>query len=198
MKKAILAVAMVMAMGSASAMADDVQGGQINFHGLVSATTCSKVVSTSRGDEATDGNVYLETAAPADITKAVQSASYGAKPQPFTIVLNCKDAAEVTAGTTVAQLTMTSSFSNTQGTLDNDKNLVTAGIAAADNVDIAIHDVTAKTQMKVDGSDAHSATFDENKIATYNFMASYVRDVEANEVTPGHVTTNAMYTFTYQ
>ena len=51
-----------MAMGSTSAMAADAEGGQLNFHGLVSATTCSKVVSTSRGDESTDGNIYLETA----------------------------------------------------------------------------------------------------------------------------------------
>ncbi|NGZ39486.1 fimbrial protein, partial [Salmonella enterica subsp. enterica serovar Typhi] len=56
MKKAILAAAMVMAMGSTSAMA--VEGGQIEFHGLVSATTCSKVVSSSRGNQATDGDVY--------------------------------------------------------------------------------------------------------------------------------------------
>lgn len=79
MKKAILAAAMVMAMGSTSAMAADAEGGQLNFHGLVSATTCSKVVSTSRGDESTDGNIYLETATPADITTEVADATYGAK-----------------------------------------------------------------------------------------------------------------------
>mgnify|MGYP005982681851 CR=1 FL=1 len=197
MKKAILAAAMVMAMGSTSAMAD-VQGGQLNFHGLVSATTCSKVVSTSRGDESTDGNIYLETATPADITTEVADTTYGAKPEPFTIILNCKDATDVVADTTVAKLSMVSSFSNTKGTLDNDTNLSSAGMAAASNVNIAIHDADTKTLMKVNGSDVHDATFDASKVATYHFMASYVKAAATGSVTPGHVTTNAMYTFTYQ
>ncbi|CAD7560751.1 Fimbrial protein YadN [Citrobacter europaeus] len=197
MKKAILAAAMVMAMGSTSAMAADAEGGQINFHGLVSATTCSKVVSTSRGDESTDGNVYLETATPADITTEVADSTYGAKAEPFSIILNCKDAAEVTT-TTKASLSMVSAFGNTKGTLDNDTNLTAAGMAAAKNVNIAIHDDVSKTLMKVDGADVHEATFNEGKIATYNFVASYVKANGTDTVTPGHVTTNAMYTFTYQ
>lgn len=197
MKKAILAAAMVMAMGSTSAMAADAEGGQINFHGLVSATTCSKVVSTSRGDESTDGNVYLETATPADITTEVADSTYGAKAEPFSIILNCKDAAEVTTGTK-ASLSMVSAFGNTKGTLDNDTNLTAAGMAAAKNVNIAIHDDVTKTLMKVDGADVHEATFSEGKIATYNFVASYVKANGSDTVTPGHVTTNAMYTFTYQ
>lgn len=197
MKKAILAAAMVMAMGSTSAMAADAEGGQLNFHGLVSATTCSKVVSTSRGDESTDGNIYLETATPADITTEVADATYGAKAEPFSIVLNCKDASEVTTGTK-ASLSMVSSFGNTKGTLDNDTNLTAAGMAAAKNVNIAIHDADTKTLMKVDGADVHEATFDASQVATYNFVASYVKANGIDDVTPGHVTTNAMYTFTYQ
>lgn len=198
MKKAILAAAMVMAMGSTSAMAADAEGGQINFHGLVSATTCSKVVSTSRGDESTDGNIYLRTATPGDITTEVADTTYGALEEPFTIILNCKDASEVVGGTTVAKLSMVSAFGNTKGTLDNDTNLTAAGMAAAKNVNIAIHDDVSKTLMKVDGADVHEATFSEGKIATYNFVASYVKANGTDTVTPGHVTTNAMYTFTYQ
>ncbi|MDM3274098.1 fimbrial protein [Citrobacter sp. Ce119] len=197
MKKAILAAAMVMAMGSTSAMAAD-QGGQLNFHGLVSATTCSKVVSTSRGDESTDGNIYLRTATPGDITTEVADTTYGALEEPFTIILNCKDASEVVGGTTVAKLSMVSSFGNTKGTLNNDTNLTAAGMAAAKNVNIAIHDADKKTLMKVDGADVHDATFDTSKVATYHFVASYVKAVLADDVTPGHVTTNAMYTFTYE
>lgn len=198
MKKAILAAAMVMAMGSTSAMAADAEGGQLNFHGLVSATTCTKVVSTSRGDESTDGNIYLETATPTDITTEVADATYGAKAEPFSIVLNCKDASGVTGGTTVAKLSMVSSFGNTKGTLDNDTNLTAAGMAAAKNVNIAIHDADTKTLMKVDGADVHEATFDASQVATYHFVASYVKANGTDTVTPGHVTTNAMYTFTYQ
>ncbi|EPQ6908895.1 fimbrial protein [Citrobacter freundii] len=197
MNKAILATALVSMLSAGSAMAG-VQGGQINFHGLVSDTTCSKVVSTARGNETTDGNVYLQTAAPADITDGIQAASYGAKAEPFTIVLNCEGAADVTS-TTKAKLTMDSSFSNSKGTLNNDENLVVSGVNAAGNVNIAIHDDTSgtPTQMKVDGSDVHEATFDANKVATYNFTASYVKADATKDVTSGHVTTNAMYTFTY-
>ncbi|MGJ2492013.1 fimbrial protein, partial [Salmonella enterica subsp. enterica serovar Paratyphi A] len=54
-----------------------------------------------------------------------------------------------------------------------------------------------KTQVKIDGAEIHEASF-KNKVATYNFMASYVRADASKEVTTGHVTTNAMYTFTYQ
>ncbi|EKN7211282.1 fimbrial protein [Salmonella enterica] len=189
MKKAILAAAMVMAMGSTSAMA--VEGGQIEFHGLVSATTCSKVVSSSRGNQATDGDVYLTTAAPGDITEGVAANAYGALPAPFSIILDCSGAADVTDATK-ASLVMDSSFSNTTGTLDNDTTL-----SGAENVNIAIHDADTKTQVKIDGAEIHEASF-KNKVATYNFMASYVRADASKEVTTGHVTTNAMYTFTYQ
>ncbi|EOB3388106.1 fimbrial protein [Salmonella enterica] len=194
MKKAILAAAMVMAMGSTSAMA--VEGGQIEFHGLVSATTCSKVVSSSRGNQATDGDVYLTTAAPGDITEGVAANAYGALPAPFSIILDCSGAADVTDATK-ASLVMDSSFSNTTSTLDNDTTLSVAGETGAENVNIAIHDADTKTQVKIDGAEIHEASF-KNKVATYNFMASYVRADASKEVTTGHVTTNAMYTFTYQ
>lgn len=71
-------------------------------------------------------------------------------------------------------------------------------MAAAKNVNIAIHDADTKTLMKVDGADVHEATFDASQVATYNFVASYVKANGIDDVTPGHVTTNAMYTFTYQ
>jgi type 1 fimbria pilin len=194
MKKAILAAAMVMAMGSTSAMA--VEGGQIEFHGLVSATTCSKVVSSSRGNQDTDGDVYLSTAAPGDITKAVEANAFGALPAPFSIILDCSGAGEVTDAMK-ASLVMDSSFANTTGTLDNDTALTVSGEAAAENVNIAIHDADTNAQVKVDGAEVHEAAF-SNKVATYNFMASYVRADASKEVTTGHVTTNAMYTFTYK
>ncbi|EGT0661141.1 fimbrial protein [Citrobacter werkmanii] len=194
MKKAILAAAMVMAMGSTSAMA--VEGGQIEFHGLVSATTCSKVVSSSRGNQATDGDVYLTTAAPGDITKGVEANAFGALPAPFSIILDCSGSVDVN-DTMKASLVMDSSFANTTGTLDNDTALNVSGEAGAENVNIAIHDADTNTQVKVDGAEVHEAAF-TNKVATYNFMASYVRADASKEVTTGHVTTNAMYTFTYQ
>lgn len=194
MKKAILAAAMVMAMGSTSAMA--AEGGQIEFHGLVSATTCSKVVASSRGNQATDGDVYLSTATPGDITKGVEANAYGALPAPFSIILDCSASADIT-DTMKASLVMDSSFANTTGTLDNDIAMSVAGVTGAENVNIAIHDSDTKTQVKVDGAEIHEAAF-KNKVATYNFMASYVRADASKEVTTGHVTTNAMYTFTYQ
>ncbi|WP_423061544.1 fimbrial protein [Citrobacter portucalensis] len=196
MKKILLVAAI--AFASTTAMAADIEGGQINFHGLVSATTCAKVVSTTRGTESTDGNVYLETATPADINAEVSPTAFGAKAEPFSIILNCKDAAAITGGSSKASLVLGSSFSNAKGTLNNDTNLTVDGAAAASNVNIAIHDADTKAQVKVDGVEVHEATFNTDKEATYNFMASYVKAVAGDDVTPGHVTTNAMYTFTYE
>ncbi|POP41593.1 fimbrial protein [Superficieibacter electus] len=199
MKKTMLLAAMLTAIGSGSAMADDVQGGQLQFNGLISATTCSKIVRTERGDSNTDGQIYLDSATPAEVTTEIQTTATGAKPEPFSIILDCKDATEVTE-TTIAKLKMDSTFSNTKGTLNNDANLTVSGIAAAKDVDIAIHHDKdgSLTQMKVDGADTHDATFNASKVATYDFIASYVKASATATVTPGHVTTNAMYTFTYQ
>lgn len=200
MKQAILTAAMVMAVGSTSALAapSTPEGGQLTFHGLVSPTTCSKIITSERGQQSTDGDVYLLTAAPADVTAEVQSDAFGAKPEPFTIALNCKGATGVTAGVTKASLTMDSAFRNTKGTLSNDTSLTVNNNPAAGNVDIAIHDADTKAQVKVDGTEVHLATFNTDSVATYNFMASYVKSVAADQVTPGHVTTLATYSFTYE
>lgn len=200
MKKALLATAMVMAMGSTSALAapSTPEGGQLTFHGLVSPTTCAKVITSALGKQSTDGDIYLDTAAPADITAEVQPSAYGAKPEPFTISLDCKGASGVTAGVSKASLTMDSAFRNTKGTLDNDSSLTVNNNPAAGNVNIAIHDADTKAQVKVDGTEVHEATFDTDSVATYNFMASYVKAVDLDEVTSGHVTTLATYSFTYE
>lgn len=198
MKKAILAAAMVMAMGSTSAMAADAEGGQINFHGLVSATTCSKVISGERGSESVDGNVYIQTAAPADIKDEVSSSAFGTNATPFSIKLICTGDATITDAT-VASMLLDSPFSNTKGTLNNDEALTVAGMTAAHGVNVAIHNADSSALVKVDGSTPATATFTAaDKTATFNFVASYVKANATDAVTAGHVTTNAMYTFTYQ
>lgn len=198
MKKVLLATAMTMALGivSSSALAEGVEGGQINFHGLVSASTCDTTVTSSHGKSTTpDGDVYLDTVAPVAITSTVQDAAPGTAPEPFSIVIDCSKSADFTA--TTATLTMASTFADTTGTLNNDDNVTINGVGAATNVDIAIHNADKNNKLvKVDGADAQTATFVANK-ATYNFIASYVLSETGKTPTPGHVTTNAMYTFTY-
>ncbi|HCL5270675.1 TPA: fimbrial protein [Salmonella enterica] len=199
MKKVLLATAMTMALGiaSGSALATDVEGGQINFHGLVSAPTCDTTVTSSHGSSATDGDVYLNTVAPADITGAVSATAPGAEPEPFSIVIDCSKSGPVAEGAK-ASLTMASTFADTTGTLNNDENVTVNGVAAATGVDIAIHNADNNTaQVKVDGQDAQIAQFVDDK-ATYNFIASYVLSNAGKTPTSGIVTTNAMYTFTYQ
>ncbi|ECU9839662.1 fimbrial protein [Salmonella enterica] len=195
MKKVLLATAIVMAMGSTSAMATE--GGRINFEGLVSAETCQKVVSSAAGDSATDGTVTLKTAHVSDITAEVSDTAAGAKAEDFSIAIDCSEAG---ASPAKASLTLSSSF---KGTLDNDETLSRAGEAAAKAVDIAVHrvadDTNALSLVKINDP---ANTMDENftnNIATFNFKASYVKSSDAGaEVTTGPVTTNAIYTFTYE
>lgn len=198
MKKVLLATAVVMAMGSTSAMATE--GGRINFEGLVSAETCQKVVTSSVGSSETDGTVTLDTAHVSDITAEVADTTAGAKAEAFSIAIDCTDAGTSPAK---ASLTLSSSFSNTKGTLDNDETLSRNGEAAAKAVDIAIHrvadDTNALSLVKINDP---ANTMDQeftNNVATYNFKASYVKSSDAGaEVTTGPVTTNAIYTFSYQ
>lgn len=198
MKKVLLATAVVMAMGSTSAMATE--GGRINFEGLVSAETCQKVVTSSVGSSETDGTVTLNTAHVSDITAEVADTTAGAKAEDFSIKLDCSEAG---AGLEKASLTLSSSFSNTKGTLDNDETLSRNGEAAAKAVDIAVHrvadDTNALSLVKINDP---ANTMDQefiNNVATYNFKASYVKSSDAGaEVTTGPVTTNAVYTFSYQ
>ncbi len=197
MKKVLLATAVLMALGSSSAMA--VEGGRINFEGFVSVETCQKIVHSSVGDSDTDGTVTLETAHVGDITGEVQAATVGVNEEDFSIAINCKDAGN---SPTTAHLSMSSTYGNTKGTLDNDETLSRNGVGAAKAVDIAIHrvdDTGTINQVKINDL---STTLDQafvDKVATYNFKASYVKSSDANaEVTSGLVATNATYTFTYE
>ena len=131
MNKTLLAAALSMATISSSAFALD--GGQIDFAGLVSDNTC--VMSVNNG--AQDAQIQLETASVAEVNSAgmVKANSVGAKAKAFTISVDCSKAGFDTQ--TTANLTMTSQFrSNGQGTLNNDSSITDA----AKGVNVAIHD----------------------------------------------------------
>ena len=198
MKKVLLATAVFMALGSSSAMA--VEGGRINFEGLVSAETCKKVVSSAVGNSETDGTVTLKTAHVSDVATEVQPTAAGTNAEDFSITIDCS-----TSGSTLAtaHLNMSSTFGNTKGTLDNDETLTRNGVEAAKAVEIAVHRVddatSGLTLVKINDL---SSTLDQaftNNVATYNFKASYVKSSDAGAaVTTGLVATNAVYTFTYE
>ncbi|MFP5775646.1 fimbrial protein [Salmonella sp. 741265098_PSA] len=191
MKKVLLATAVFMALGSSSVMA--VEGGRINFEGLVSAETCKKVVSSAVGNSNIDGTVTLKTAHVSDVTAEVQNSTAGVNAEDFSIIIDCSDAG---AGLAKSYLTMSSSFSNTKGTLDNDETLTRSA------VDIAVHHVDDTNALSLVKINDPSNTMEEsftNGIATYNFKASYVKSSDAGaSVTTGLVSTNAIYTFTYE
>ncbi|WP_183052993.1 fimbrial protein [Salmonella enterica] len=197
MKKVLLVTAVFMALGSSSVMA--VEGGRINFEGLVSAETCKKVVSSAVGNSNTDGTVTLKTAHVSDVTTEVQNSTAGVNAEDFSIIIDCSDAG---AGLAKSYLTMSSSFSNTKGTLDNDETLTRSGIEAAKAVDIAVHhvdDTNALSLVKINDPSNTMEKIFTNGIATYNFKASYVKSSDAGaSVTTGLVSTNAIYTFTYE
>lgn len=197
MKKVLLATAVVLAMGSTSAMATE--GGRINFEGLVSTETCTKTIKSSVGDSDTDGTVTLATAHISEIDSEVDNVKAGAKPEDFSIIINCSQA---DPAKTKVDLSLSSSFSNSKGTLYNNVDLSRNGEAAAQGVDIAVHSVGASNSLSLvkinDSSNKLSQSFNANGVATFDFVASYVKADSATAVTSGPVSTNAIYTLVYQ
>lgn len=188
LKKSAIAAALVMFTTSAFAL----DGGQLDFAGLVSDNTC--VLHVNGG--AQDGQITLQTATTTEVNQAgvVQLASPGAKPEAFSITIDCSDDPQGAS----ANLSMGSVFfSDSQGTLNNDLSIS----QAATGVAIAIHyltDATTYEQMRVnDSTDVKNLLFTNGK-AVYNFKASYVKQAATVNATAGYVKTNAAYTVTYQ
>ncbi|ALR75494.1 fimbrial protein [[Enterobacter] lignolyticus] len=188
LNKSAIAAALVMFTGSAFAL----DGGQLDFSGLVSDNTCALHVNGG----AQDAQILLKTASTQAVNDAgtVQTATAGAQPEPFSVTIDCS------AGTVPlsANLSMGSVFfSNSQGTLSNDQSVN----QAASGVAVAIHymkDATTLEQVKVnDSTDVKTLPFDAQGKATYNFEASYVKQASAIPVTAGFVKTNAAYTVSY-
>ncbi|EBE1950402.1 fimbrial protein, partial [Salmonella enterica subsp. enterica] len=191
--KTLLAIAFSTALLSSSAFALD--GGQVDFAGLVSDNTCTPHVNGG----SQDGQVQLNTAVTADVAsdKGVQGSEPGVQPEPFYITVDCGSSNT----NSKAHLSMASTFfSNSLGTLNNDDSISNP----ATGVNLAIHAIDASgsalayTQVKVnDAADIHDATFDADGVAKFNFVVSYVRQSSAVPVTAGYVKSNTAYTLTY-
>ncbi|EAS3865670.1 fimbrial protein, partial [Salmonella enterica] len=189
----LLAIAFSTALLSSSAFALD--GGQVDFAGLVSDNTCTPHVNGG----SQDGQVQLNTAVTADVAsdKGVQGSEPGVQPEPFYITVDCGSSNT----NSKAHLSMASTFfSNSLGTLNNDDSISNP----ATGVNLAIHAIDASgsalayTQVKVnDAADIHDATFDADGVAKFNFVVSYVRQSSAVPVTAGYVKSNTAYTLTY-
>lgn len=193
MKLKLIALSLVLSAASTSAFALD--GGQVDFAGLVSDNTCTPHVNGG----SQDGQVQLNTAQTADISNdlGVQTSAVGVQPESFYITVDCG-----TSNTnSTAHLSMASTFfSNSEGTLNNDDSIS----EPATGVNLAIHQVDgsgsalAYTQVKVnDAADIHDASFDANGVAKFNFAVSYVKQSTAVPVTAGYVKSNVAYTVTY-
>ena len=194
MKLKLIALSLVLSAASTtSAFALD--GGQVDFAGLVSDNTCTPHVNGG----SQDGQVQLNTAVTANVASdpGVQGSEPGVQPEPFYITVDCGSSNT----NTKAQLSMASTFfSNSLGTLNNDDSISNP----ATGVNLAIHQVDdsgsalAYTQVKVnDAADIHDATFDADGVAKFNFVVSYVRQSSAVPVTAGYVKSNTAYTLTY-
>ena len=194
MKLKLIALSLVLSAASTtSAFALD--GGQVDFAGLVSDNTCTPHVNGG----SQDGQVQLNTAVTANVASdpGVQGSEPGVQPEPFYITVDCGSS----NANTKAHLSMASTFfSNSLGTLNNDDSISNP----ATGVNLAIHQVDdsgsalAYTQVKVnDAADIHDATFDTDGVAKFNFVVSYVRQSSAVPVTAGYVKSNTAYTLTY-
>ena len=194
MKLKLIALSLVLSAASTtSAFALD--GGQVDFAGLVSDNTCTPHVNGG----SQDGQVQLNTAVTANVASdpGVQGSEPGVQPEPFYITVDCGSSNT----NSKAHLSMASTFfSNSLGTLNNDDSISNP----ATGVNLAIHAIDASgsalayTQVKVnDAADIHDATFDADGVAKFNFVVSYVRQSSAVPVTAGYVKSNTAYTLTY-
>ena len=194
MKLKLIALSLVLSAASTSAFALD--GGQVDFAGLVSDNTCTPHVNGG----SQDGQVQLNTAQTLDVQNdlGVQTSSVGVQPKSFYISVDC-GASNVN---TKAHMSMASTFfSNSSGTLNNDDSIS----SPAAGVNLAIHQVDgsgsalAYTQVKVnDAADIHDADFGPDGVAKFNFVVSYVKQATAIPVTAGYVKSNTAYTVTYE
>lgn len=195
MKKKIIALSVAFSAALLSSSAFALDGGQIDFAGLVSDNTCTPHVNGG----SQDGQVQLNTAQTADVSAdlGVQTSAVGVQPEPFYITVDC-GASNTNAN---ANLSMASTFfSNSNGTLNNDDSIS----EPATGVNLAIHAVDssgaalAYTQVKInDASDVHTQAFDSNGVAKFNFVVSYVKQSNAVPVSAGYVKSNTAYTITY-
>ena len=195
MKLKLIALSLVLSAASTtSAFALD--GGQVDFAGLVSDNTCTPHVNGG----SQDGQVQLNTAVTANVASdpGVQGSEPGVQPEPFYITVDCGSS----NANTKAHLSMASTFfSNSLGTLNNDDSISNP----ATGVNLAIHQVDdsgsalAYTQVKVnDAADIHDASFNADCVAKFNFVVSYVKQSDAVPVTAGYVKSNTAYTVTYE
>ncbi|EMB1380446.1 fimbrial protein [Salmonella enterica] len=195
MKLKLIALSLVLSAASTtSAFALD--GGQVDFAGLVSDNTCTPHVNGG----SQDGQVQLNTAVTANVASdpGVQGSEPGVQPEPFYITVDCGSSNT----NTKAHLSMASTFfSNSLGTLNNDDSISNP----ATGVNLAIHQVDdsgsalAYTQVKVnDAADIHDASFNADGVAKFNFVVSYVKQSDAVPVTAGYVKSNTAYTVTYE
>lgn len=192
MKLKLIALSTVLSAASSSAFAA-LDGGQLNFAGLVSDNTCTPHVNGG----SQDGQIQLNTAVSADITAGVSATAPGVQPESFYITVDCG----ATSANKSAKLSMASTFfSNNNGTLNNDDSIT----SPATGVNTAIHQVDNSganltyDQVKInDPSDIQTATMTTG-IAKFNFVVSYVKESNAVPVTSGYVKSNAAYTITYE
>lgn len=195
MKKNIIALSVALSAALISSSAFALDGGQVDFAGLVSDNTCSAHVNGG----SQDGQVQLNTAKTADIAAdlGVQTSAVGVQPESFYITVDCGASSK----NTTAHLSMASTFfSNSDGTLNNDDSITDP----AKGVNLAIHQVDdsgaalAYKQVKVNNaSDIHDADFADG-VAKFNFVVSYVKQSTAVPVSAGFVKSNTAYTLTYE
>ncbi|EAA7189237.1 fimbrial protein [Salmonella enterica subsp. enterica] len=195
MKKNLIALSVAFSAALLSSSAFALDGGQVDFAGLVSDNTCTPHVNGG----SQDGQVQLNTAQTSDIVAdlGVQATQPGIQPESFYITVDCGSASQ----NSKAHLSMASTFfSNSQGTLNNDDSIS----SPAAGVNLAIHQVDssgsalAYTLVKInDASDIHDADFTDG-VAKFNFVVSYVKQSDAVPVTAGYVKSNTAYTVTYE
>ncbi|ELW1646798.1 MULTISPECIES: fimbrial protein [Enterobacter] len=192
-KKTVLAASVaVMAMGSVSAMADDV--GLITFDGAVTDTTC--IITTNNGVDANNVTVTLPVVKKADVEGTTVDAGVGSKE--FELHLSkCPESLTKASATFTSQ--QFADLSN--GTLKADPTVA----GHADNVSLALYNNTTANSDRVligqpeNNTQKAGLTAGEGTLA---YRVAYVPSANwaagTNDVTAGKVSSNVTFTMSYE
>lgn len=195
-----LAIAMATVLATGSAMAEDVPSdtGTITFHGMVSNNTCKVSLDQKIDQDGNDFDVNLDTVFVKDFSNALSTSSTLGEKK-FSLTLTGCDAATVQQAS--AQFDSWAGSTSTSGGL-----LVppTNTQGAAKNVNLVLSNDgnSATDQIKIDQvNNTQKATIDATGAGALYYRVAYTQgqnwDKTSNPVTAGVVQAQAAFTMIY-
>ncbi|QLW76140.1 fimbrial protein [Citrobacter freundii] len=192
-KLSIAAAAIVCALGSASAFADDV--GLITFDGAVTDTTCT--ITTNNGVDANNVTITMPVVKVSEVEGATTDTG-GVGSKEFELHLSgCPTTLTKASATFTSQ--QFAELSN--GTLKTDPSVA----GHADNVSLALYNNGSSNADRIEvglpANNTQTATLDEG-VGVLAYRVAYVPSADwvkgTADITAGKVSSNATFTMSYE